>query len=664
MDFRPYEDAYKKAIKDSKYSEQKENSPYLLSFEELGLKEAYAQKDLGIWDLPIERLVGTFTSTRKNTFSPHFYPLLEKNTEFAFKWQNLYESHVQEGIRDPLKVLLYEGKFFVIEGHKRCSVLRSSEANRVTAQVFFVMPLEQSEEKQKRDDAFLHFTKLYKAQFFFFPTAEHYKELWQCIEKIFHYDFPCFEEAQCLPEEESLDLRSLFQTFSHLLDRDFFNIDYEWLSADEMVAHKEKVCLIFLRFLKIFGFSKYKDSTEKELKILIENAKSELFEEHLSKKMTFIPPAPLEILDHQNMANYAHFLEEKLKDKAALVNSGEEQSLVYQSSSTLKHKLDQKLLPILQSSGNLSEAQDLFKENIDLIPSLQKLCTLNKTDKLRVLFLHHHFAKDCEQTQQHEKARLFLQEQFEKHLETFALEGIGLDKDLELGLLAAVSKKIHYLFITFELDQKNLEEVLLHFALEHPEICIFYLGFNHKYSALNAYQIKYYECAFLQGLATAFNVEQKTPTYLLPALTHNHLLSAKAFAMGYHLQKPLESLTLELSQQARVPFLSPDSWTLFYIQCFATLATSALSKEGREDVAHNCWWGLNEQVLNVPANPLLSKEAKLMLLIFEEKLKKHQLELFPKLFLQEFLSAESIHLDLLKHDFETFITHEIKGENL
>lgn len=652
MDFKAYDNAYKLALKDSKYMEQKGGSPYLLSFDELDLKEAYAQKDLGLWDLPIERLVGTFTSTRKNTFSPHFYPLLEKDTEFAFKWQNLHKAHEEEGIRDPLKVLLYEGKFFVVEGHKRCSVLRSSEANRVTAQVYYVMPLEQSEERKRRDQAFLHFTQLYKAQFFFFPTAEHYKELWQCIQKIFNYDFPSFEEAKSLPEEEAMDLRSLFQSISKLLDNEFFHINYELLSPEEMVAHKEKICLIFLRFLKIFGFSKYKDSTEKELKALIEASKAELFEEKTHKKLLFLPP----LLENTNAvapaSNYAHYLGEKLKDKAALVNSHEEHRLIYQSSSTLKHKLDQKLLPILLSSGNFST--QATENGLDLNTSFAKLCTEHKVEKIKALFIHKNYAKQCKDTAQHEQARLLLEEKWGNVFESFSLEGIGVDKDIELALIAALTKKVNYLFICFELDEKTLDEILLHFSLENPHIHIFYMGFNTKYSTLTSFQLKRYELAFLEGLALGLGAERKTNTYTLKEKNRNHFLAAKAFAMGYHLLKAEEKLQLQLDIKD-IPCeeqLQSNTWLMFYTKLFASLASPKFKEYKKEHHTLNIWWGLAEHLVQFSKSPQISKELSLILLLFEEKLKEGALEIFPPLFLQEFLNQTNLDFTLLKNDFE------------
>ena len=39
-------------------------------------------------------------------------PLMGINTEFANKWMSLYRAHVNEGIRDPIKVYEYLNRFF------------------------------------------------------------------------------------------------------------------------------------------------------------------------------------------------------------------------------------------------------------------------------------------------------------------------------------------------------------------------------------------------------------------------------------------------------------------------------------------------------------------------------------------------------------------------
>ena len=66
--------------------------------------------------------------------------LLEENSEFAAKWASLAASHLQEGIRDPIVAVEYLNRFYVVEGHKRVSVLRFFGATTVRAEVKRLLP--------------------------------------------------------------------------------------------------------------------------------------------------------------------------------------------------------------------------------------------------------------------------------------------------------------------------------------------------------------------------------------------------------------------------------------------------------------------------------------------------------------------------------------------
>ena len=59
--------------------------------------------DLGIVNIPVERIVGTKSAGRIMAFSAGFLPMLGSETEFAQKWIHLCKSHLSdEGIRSPI----------------------------------------------------------------------------------------------------------------------------------------------------------------------------------------------------------------------------------------------------------------------------------------------------------------------------------------------------------------------------------------------------------------------------------------------------------------------------------------------------------------------------------------------------------------------------------
>ncbi len=97
--------------------------------------------NIGLVDIPSELIVGTWAGGRKSAFAGNFMPLLESNSEFADKWITLCASHLTEGgIRDAIVCYEYLGKFYVQEGHKRVSVLKSYDAPSISGNVTRVMP--------------------------------------------------------------------------------------------------------------------------------------------------------------------------------------------------------------------------------------------------------------------------------------------------------------------------------------------------------------------------------------------------------------------------------------------------------------------------------------------------------------------------------------------
>lgn len=67
-------------------------------------------------------------------------PLIAGESEFGSKWMYLYKAHMEEGIRDPIKVYEYLNWFYVVEGNKRVSVLKYCDAYSISAVVTRLIP--------------------------------------------------------------------------------------------------------------------------------------------------------------------------------------------------------------------------------------------------------------------------------------------------------------------------------------------------------------------------------------------------------------------------------------------------------------------------------------------------------------------------------------------
>ena len=137
-----YEEALKAGKKYYRQMLRKGQYPYTAVLDQIVTEdEILGRTNMGLIDIPADFIVGTQSSGRVSAFAGNFMPLLNENSEFGIKWKNLCKAHLSdEGIRDPIVCLEYLGKFYVIEGNKRVSVLRHFGAPRIPALVTRVVP--------------------------------------------------------------------------------------------------------------------------------------------------------------------------------------------------------------------------------------------------------------------------------------------------------------------------------------------------------------------------------------------------------------------------------------------------------------------------------------------------------------------------------------------
>lgn len=116
--------------------------PYLQILDEILSDDMIAGRvDLGVIDVPAGQIVGAKSMGRRTAFAADFMPLLSPDSEFAAKWIALCAAHLSdEGIRDPVRCYEYMGRFYVLEGNKRVSVLKSFGAASVPGYVTRIIP--------------------------------------------------------------------------------------------------------------------------------------------------------------------------------------------------------------------------------------------------------------------------------------------------------------------------------------------------------------------------------------------------------------------------------------------------------------------------------------------------------------------------------------------
>ena len=186
MSIPEYNKARKAAIRAYKYGLSHGSYPYLPVLDELLSFTATAgEMDLGLIDIPLERIIGTKSSGRTKAFASNFMPLLGDDTEFADKWCSLYRSHLNEGIREPVIACEFMNSYYIIEGNKRVSVLKFSGAVNVAGYVTRILPAPSDTEEFRIYQEFMNFCRISGVNTIYFSREGGFKRLCTLMGKDF-----------------------------------------------------------------------------------------------------------------------------------------------------------------------------------------------------------------------------------------------------------------------------------------------------------------------------------------------------------------------------------------------------------------------------------------------------------------------------------------------
>ena len=114
--------------------------PVLDSF--LDKTKVAGEVDLGVVSIPVNQIVGIASDSDRDIYTSDFLPLPSIKSEYAEKWTQLYMEHLSTaGLTDPIHCYEYLGKFYVVDGKKRVSVLKDNGAGMVRASVIRILPV-------------------------------------------------------------------------------------------------------------------------------------------------------------------------------------------------------------------------------------------------------------------------------------------------------------------------------------------------------------------------------------------------------------------------------------------------------------------------------------------------------------------------------------------
>ena len=222
-------------------------SPYPLVLDEVlaGVQTA-GSVNLGLVEIPADRIVGTYAAGRKAAFAGNFMPLLETNTEFANKWIDLCYAHLDEnGIRDPVTAYEYLGKFYIQEGNKRVSVLKSFDAPTIPGHVTRIIPQQTDDPEIQRYYEFLRFYKASRLYLVFLTQPGGYAKLQAALG---------FEPDQEWSEDARRSFSADFRRFAEAFDQ--LNTEKLPLTAGDAL----------LVYLQVHPYADWKGKSEEEIR--------------------------------------------------------------------------------------------------------------------------------------------------------------------------------------------------------------------------------------------------------------------------------------------------------------------------------------------------------------------------------------------------------------
>lgn len=223
----------------------KTEEPLVLD-EILGENVALSTQEIGLVNIPVERIVGTKTAGRVSAFSAGFYPLLDTETEFAQKWMHLCADHMSdEGIRNPIVCFEYLGNFYIQEGNKRVSVLKYFGASQIPANVYRIMPEKSDEPHIQTYFEFLEFYKVSGLYDVRFRQPGDYEKLVAYLGR---------DMTQEWTERERRTFRAYFR---------YFKEAYYALRGDKLDLLPEEALLLWL---KVYPFRDLGEKTADEIK--------------------------------------------------------------------------------------------------------------------------------------------------------------------------------------------------------------------------------------------------------------------------------------------------------------------------------------------------------------------------------------------------------------
>lgn len=554
--YEEYERARKRGLKEAALYRQRGESGFLpvldAKREENGVLAVMAQPMRAV---SLNRVVGTYQASRANSFAPNFMPLLPSDTEFANKWINVCNWHMESGIHGPIRVYEYLWKYYVAEGNKRVSVLKYFEASSIEAEIIRLVPQwDETDPAVERYYTFLAYSKKGSFSDIELSDGAKYERLYRIEQRL---------KAELDPAVDCLDYNALYTRF-----------ESAYLKSNCTLSLGDA----FLEYLHIYGFPVNILPEELTARIVTLKPQLDLLEH---------PPKPRVVLEDEAQAAEVPLFERILpvhrNPKVVFAFSGERAQDSWlgaheQARLSMQAELGDKIDSRVLDLPDRDEAYDLLVEQAGDAGLLFVTTPSLMNPVLRFALEH----PNCltlvySRMQRHYRLHTY----FGRYYEAVFLCGVAAGQYSKTGAVAYVTPKLNYARFTSDI---NAFAIGVHSVRPDARVLIVTKDVDPRDPASNAL-----------GVRTAASMG--ADVVLTP---HYPELSLAELPYG-----AFSALVAVDAEGTPMRFLAaPDwNWERFYtamVKSYLNGSLNALlSNDLEESPVTSFWWGLGGGVINV-----------------------------------------------------------------
>lgn len=480
MSYDLYEKAKKLGTKAYKANMSEGRYPFLPVLDDLISKEDITgEVSLGIVDIPLSRVVGTSTAARTQSFAYNFMPLMERNTEFSSKWSMLSDAHMNEGIRDPIKVYEYMNYYYVIEGNKRVSVLKFFEADSIPAFVTRKVPKLTDDEEVQIYYEFMDFNKKTGINSIWFTQLGSYKRLMEQV---------------AIAEKHGGELEDTTQSSQLASASD---------SADGTgIMIRTEVGRI------------WSDDTILEIKAAYKRFEKG-YKQKGGKKLSNISTGDA-FLTYIELKGFDNVCEMSIEEFEVGITSMWQEFLVMNE----KYEVEVSLDPPEERKNVLSSI---------LSPNY------SAAKPLKVAFLYDADTADSDWVYAHELGRNYVKEVFGDKLVTLKISNVFSEEEIINAIEDLVEN--HKAEVIFTTNAQAIS-ASLKCAIKYPDVKILNCSINTLHRYIRTYDARLYEAKFLAGMIAGAVTETDKIGYLATFPIYGITANINAFALGAKMVNP------------------------------------------------------------------------------------------------------------------------------